>query len=102
MDQQLGEMELVQRTTTLGNATLTAGQVVLSVRNDDGSVGDNGLAVKKFDLFVLNVTQAGTTTSATATLLFEGLDVGLTAGGEELDGVALVVTNYSPVLSGSQ
>lgn len=98
--QQLGGLALVQRTTTLGNATLQAGQLVMSVRSS-GTVGTNNLSVTAHDLYVLDVTTAGSNTVANATLLFQGADVGLSSGGEQIHGLTLAVTNYAPVLSGA-
>jgi choice-of-anchor C domain-containing protein len=98
--QQVGGLALIQRTTTMSNATLQAGQIVMSVRSS-GTVGSNNLSVTGFDMFVLDVTTAGTNTVANATLLFQGADVGLSAGGEQIYGLTLVVSNYAPVLSGA-
>jgi hypothetical protein len=76
----------------MSNATLQAGQIVMSVRSS-GTVGSNNLSVTGFDMFVLDVTTAGTNTVANATLLFQGADVGLSAGGEQIYGLTLVVSN---------
>ena len=100
IDQQIGGLALVETTTTIGNVTLASGELLLSVRNAD-LVGTNNLSVTANDIFRLTVSQAGTTTVATASLLFQGADVGLTSGGEEFHGLALVATNYAPILSGA-
>ena len=101
ISQGLSSVELVQQTTILGDITLQPGQILLTVDTDDSSVGTNNIAVKKYDIFLLNVTATGVgTTAATATLLFEGGDVGISAGGEEFDAIALVSTaavNDAPV-----
>ncbi len=66
---------------------------MLSLESDSGGggVGNNGLVVTTDDVFVLNATSTGVGTSAaTATLLFRGADVGISAAGEEFDAIALV------------
>ncbi|MDB5335317.1 MAG: hypothetical protein JWN70_936 [Planctomycetaceae bacterium] len=98
--QQIGAFEFVNQTMTLGDVTLQAGQLVLSVLGND-TVGDNNLPVTKFDLFVLDVIQAGSTTTSTASLLLQGSDVGISAGGEEWDALTIVVSNHAPALSGA-
>ena len=97
--QQVFGLELVQSNTTLGGTTLTAGQLLISLNGND-TVGVNSLSVTKFDIFTLTVTATGTgTSSASATLLVQGSDVGLTAGGEEYDAIALLSVNSPPVIT---
>ena len=87
--QDIGGMEFVNETFTLGGKTFQAGQFIMSLLGNDSAVGSNNIAVTKFDLFVLDVTQAGPTTAANATLLVQGSDLALTAGGEEFDALAI-------------
>ena len=96
ISEDYGGMEFVNETFTLDGKTFQAGQFILSVLGND-TLGDNNLAVTRFDLFVLDVTQAGPTTAATATLLVQGSDLALTAGGEEYD--ALAVFLPPPIVS---
>ena len=100
LTEQLGGLALVETTTTIGNVTLASGELLLNLRNA-AMVGTNSLSVTKFDIFRLDVTQAGATTVATASMFFQGADVGLSTGGEEFHGLALVATNYAPTLSGA-
>ena len=99
-DQAIGGLELVEGTTVLGGTTLQSGNILVSLVADDASVGDNGIATTRHDIFILDVTQttlvAGTA-AADATLFFEGADVGLDTNAEALDGLALMV-NEPPVL----
>ena len=66
------------------------------------TVGANSLSVSAYDIFTLTVTATGTgTSSGTAALLVQGSDIGLTAGGEEYDAIALLPLNNAPVLDSS-
>ncbi|MFO0701137.1 MAG: tandem-95 repeat protein, partial [Nitrospira sp.] len=101
ISQGLGGVELIQQTVTLGGVTLTSGQLLLSVDTDDSTVGDNSIAVKKDDIFKLDLTATGSgTTAGTASQLFVGANVGISAGGEEFDAIALVnSTSQAPVMA---
>ncbi|MEQ1902744.1 MAG: DUF4347 domain-containing protein, partial [Pirellulaceae bacterium] len=95
-------LELVQANATLGGTALSAGQLLISLDGND-TVGTNDLSVTTYDIFTLTVTATGTgTSSGTAAMLMQGLDVGLTAGGEEFDAIALLPLNNSPVLDSSK
>ena len=90
---------------TIGGQTVAAGSLVLSTAQG-GMVGDNGQVVRNEDLFALNVsttTLTSGTTSAAATILFEGGDVELNGGpGESVDAVTLfagATVNQAPELS---
>ena len=100
LTEQIGGLALVESTTAIGNVTLNSGELLLNLRNS-AAVGTNSLAVTEFDIFRLSVSQAGPTTIASASMLFEGADVGLSSGGEEFHGLALVATNYAPTLAGA-
>ncbi|MCI0462753.1 MAG: tandem-95 repeat protein, partial [Gemmataceae bacterium] len=101
ISQTLSNIELITSATTLGDTTLAAGQLLLAVATDDSTVGNNSLAVTKYDIFVLSVTTTGPgTTTATAALFFEGADVGLSATGEEFDALALLsIANQVPTIT---
>ncbi|MFO0699340.1 MAG: DUF4347 domain-containing protein, partial [Nitrospira sp.] len=100
ISQALSSIELVQDTTVIGDVTLTSGQILLSVDTDDSTVGTNSIAVKKYDIFVLDVVTTGTSSVANATLLFDGSEVSISAGGEEFDAIALVSSaSAAPVLA---
>jgi hypothetical protein len=87
--QQIWGLDIVNYDTTLGGTALTKGQILISLDNDD-TVGSNNLAVTENDIFLLSVTATGmNTSSATASILFRGSDVGLTGAGERYDALAL-------------
>jgi predicted outer membrane repeat protein len=102
-------IELVERSTTLGDRIFDSGTILLAF-NATGTVGSNALAVTPYDIVALDV-QASTIAAgagngqATASMVFAGSDVGLAASGEELDALALppasIVTNAPPVADAS-
>ncbi|MEQ1850830.1 MAG: DUF4347 domain-containing protein, partial [Chthoniobacteraceae bacterium] len=97
--QQVSGLDLVQQASIFGGILLSAGQILVSVNGND-LVGTNNLSVTRYDIFALTVTATGTgTSSAVASMIFRGADVGLTAGGEEIDAIALAV---APVAPGNQ
>ena len=97
---QLWGIEIVNQTTTIGGQTLNQGQLLATLGNT-ATVGTNALSVARDDIFVLSVSATGTgTSSATASMLFRGADVGLTGGSETLDALALVQRSSSaPVVT---
>ena len=98
--QQIFGLDLVSRPIVVGGQTFAAGQLLVSLNNSD-LVGSNNLSVSAFDIFVLSVTATGTgTSSGTASMLFRGSDVGLSAGGEMIDGLSLTrQTSEAPLLA---
>ena len=93
-------IELVDVPTDIGGQSLAAGTLIVSLDNDDPSVGTNGIAVTKFDAFTLTVsrtTLASGQAEATAAILFQGSDVGLNTGAETLGTITIRVANSSPV-----
>ena len=88
-------LEIVQYDTTIGGVSLTAGTLLASIDAADTSVGSNSISVEGHDVFILDISQAGTTTSATATMLFDGSDVGLDTTNELPYPIALVSVNNS-------
>ena len=96
ISQKISGMDLVQETTVIGGRTLTPGQFLMSVDTDDNDIGTNHTAVKKYDVFVFD---PGT---GTVSILLEGLDIGISAGGEEFDALSLIASaNDAPVLDPS-
>ncbi|MBX7103317.1 MAG: DUF4347 domain-containing protein [Gemmataceae bacterium] len=91
-------IELITRPMIVGGVTLVPGQILASLHGPD-VIGTNGLAVDEYDIFILDVTATGAgTSSATATMLFNGSMVGLSSGGERLDAIALSV-GLPPILT---
>lgn len=79
--QAIDALWVVSSTVDIGGVTLTPGQILVSLDKEDSDIGSNDLSVLEHDIFVLNVTStdAGSGSSvATASLLFDGSDVGLT------------------------
>jgi hypothetical protein len=85
-------IDLVEVTTTIGGRTLNSGEIVLSGK-DDGTVGINNLFIEKQDIFVISV--APTTGDVTATLLFQGSDLGFDEDKERIDGFSLTSQSNS-------
>ncbi|NND96522.1 MAG: hypothetical protein HKN47_04235, partial [Pirellulaceae bacterium] len=97
--QDIDGVELIEHTTVIGGKTLESGQILLSLTGDDSTVA--GISTTRHDIFVLDVTQAGTNTIATASLLFEGADVNLDSGSEDVDAIALTVLGSRLFVDGS-
>ncbi len=97
IDQALYSVHLIDTDQTLGGISLSAGDILASVSTDDNDLGNNHIAVKKFDLFRLNVESTGVGTSAaSASILLDGSDVDIAAGGEEFDAFTLAGGNQPP------
>lgn len=85
-------LDLIETTLTIGDTTLTAGTILVTLKNDDSSVGSNNLSTTKNDIFYFDVTETeiGSGNSvATATMLLEGADVGLDTTQEDIRGVSV-------------
>jgi hypothetical protein len=82
-------LELIETTTVIGDVTLQAGNILGSLDGDDSSVGDNSISVKDEDIFILDLTSAGSSTEGNATLWFDGSDVSLSTNGEDVDVIVL-------------
>ncbi|MBW2281607.1 MAG: cadherin-like domain-containing protein, partial [Deltaproteobacteria bacterium] len=94
---QITGVELIEEDTDIGGTTLQAGQLLLSLDGEDASVGDNSIAVTRRDVFYLDVTQAGKDTTADATLLLQGANVGLNTDAEGVNALALEMA-FAPEL----
>jgi VCBS repeat-containing protein len=100
---KIAGLELIENTGVYGGRFLSAGTLLVSIDSEKTVGSGVGIAVSRRDVFALNVTQttlgAGTTV-ASASLFFQGLDVGLNTNAEALDAFTLVSTgssNYAPV-----
>ena len=79
-------IHLISVPTHLGDVTLQPGQILGVLKTYDNDVGNNHLAdVNTQDIFLLDLTQVGSSTAGDATLFFDGSDVSLTDGGEAID-----------------
>ena len=92
-------IDVVEQTTVIGNTTLAAGTLIVSLVGEDTTVGSGTqIAVTRFDLFTLDVATTGAgTTSATATLLFQGADVALDNNSEAVQAASLIL-NQGPTI----
>lgn len=82
-------IHLVQAPTNIGDVSLQSGQILATMERNDNSTGDNGIRTRDEDIFILDITDTGSSTAGTATLLFDGSDVSMKAGGEDIDGLTL-------------
>ncbi|MDJ0848644.1 MAG: DUF4347 domain-containing protein [Myxococcota bacterium] len=91
--QQIRGLELLEEDSSIGGQTLAAGTLLVSVDTAE-PVGSNGLPVDGFDVFALDVAQSTLAAgagngSASATMLFDGSQVGFNSDDETLDAVML-------------
>ena len=89
INQLIHGVELVESDVTIGDRTLTSGQLLISLYADDVVAGTS---VSRSDIFILNVTGTGATTSATAEAFFTGGDIGFDTWQESPWAVSLVPT----------
>lgn len=89
ISQEWDGIELIEVETTIGDITLQAGQILGTLGANDSSVGNNSIAVNAQDVFILDLTSTGADTAGTATLMFDGSEVGLSTSNEVLDMIAL-------------
>ncbi len=95
-------VELIGSAVTIGGVSLSAGQLLFTLNANDSTVGSNNLSATKYDIITVTLSSVGSgTTAGTAAMLFTGADVGISAGGEEFDALALVGINQAPALSGA-
>ena len=68
-------LDIIESGLNLGGTNLTAGQILVTLHLDDLSVG--GISTSREDIFILDVTATGSTSSGTASTFFQGADVNL-------------------------
>ena len=86
-------LELLETNTTLGDETLAAGELLVSVDALDNLIGTSGITADQRDIFRLQVvkTTALTGTSvADAALLMDGAPLSLDSNEEDLDALTVV------------
>ncbi|MGI9458184.1 MAG: DUF4347 domain-containing protein, partial [Aeoliella sp.] len=100
-------VELIESATLVGGQVLPAGSILVSLRDDEPSVGDNNLPTARQDLFLLDVSTTGVgMTAGDAYMFLDGSDVNLdeTPGTENpyaialINGAELVVDTANDVL----
>ncbi|MDH4152735.1 MAG: tandem-95 repeat protein, partial [Nitrospira sp.] len=99
-NKDVAAIDVVEQTTVIGNKTLSAGTLIVSLIGEDTTVGSGTtIAVTRWDLFTLDVTTTGTgTTNATATMLFQGSDVALDNNSEAVQSASLI-PNQGPTFT---
>jgi hypothetical protein len=91
----------------LDGTTLAAGSIVTTLAGGDSFVGDNNIEVNNDEIIYLTVnstTMGSGTTSADATVLFDGGDIGLNNNQKKMRSLAIieeisVVDNVDPVVA---
>jgi hypothetical protein len=97
--QNITAVDVIETDTMIGDVTLTAGQILLSLMADDSAVGDAPtIGTLEEDIFIIDLTTTGATTAGTATRFFEGLDVGLNTSNEDVWAFSLT-PNEPPVIN---
>ncbi|NND60700.1 MAG: DUF4347 domain-containing protein, partial [Gammaproteobacteria bacterium] len=98
----LTAIDLVEKQTTVGGVTLTAGTLLTAV-DGNTSVGGNGLNVQRTDIFTLTINATtlgsgpGDVGDVTATLLLDGSDIDLNVDNERPFGISL--SAYKPTVT---
>ncbi len=87
---EINGIHLVTSDVPVGDVNLTAGQILTSLSSADSSTGDNSISTDDSDIFILDVTTAGSNTAANATLFLDGSDVSLNVNNEDVDGITLM------------
>jgi len=89
ISEQFEGLELIEEQTDLGDTTLQAGQILASFEAGDSDLGDNQINVDVTDIVILDLTSVGSNTEGTATVAFDGADVGLTTTNEGTDSIMI-------------
>ncbi|MDJ0830713.1 MAG: DUF4347 domain-containing protein, partial [Desulfobacterales bacterium] len=97
-------LDLIEKPTTVGGLALDEGDILVTLNQDDGFVGDAPtLATSTSDVFVLKVTRSepepGNLTAATAEMVMDGSDVNF-SGTERVYAISLVPDNFGPAVGG--
>ncbi|MEJ6080475.1 DUF4347 domain-containing protein, partial [Vibrio sp. 1-Bac 57] len=87
IEEKIYGLELIEKTTVIAGTTLNAGNLLITIGDDDEEVGDNELTVTDNDIFILDATS---TTNASATLLFDGSDLSFSG---DINGLTLITNS---------
>ena len=99
-DKGISGLELIETATTIGSGagavTLQSGDILISLTNN-GTVGSNSLSTNENDVFFFRPTETTMgpgiePSTATATMLMQGVDVELSGGGEGVEAIAMFPT----------
>ena len=88
-------LDLVEQDTVIGGTLLRPGQILLTLPGAD-DIG--GVSAEEHDIVLLDVTTTGVNSVATATLFFDGSDVGLNTWQEDIRALSLSA-NHAPVIT---
>ena len=89
IDEDFEGLELIEEQMDIGDITLQAGQILASFELGDSDLGDNRINVDVSDIIILDMTSLGDDTEGTATIVFDGADVGLTTAAEGPDTIMI-------------
>ena len=88
-------LDLVEVDINIGDTSLAAGNILVTLDGNDAGVGNNNLSVTSNDVFYLDVTTTTmgvtNTTVANAYLLIEGADLSLDTANEEITALSLEI-----------
>ena len=105
IDEKITGLDLIERTTTIGNTELQAGTLLLSVDKDENinTSGGGSLSVTSNDIFALEVTRTSSADGSkddrgevSASMFFDGSDVSFDSDDEEFDAFTLTVSGDIP------
>jgi len=96
---EISGIELIEEQTLIGDTTLQAGQLLVTLDQADSSVGNGTpISVTENDVFSLTITATGSSSAATAASFLDGSEVGLDTAAEDIWAFSLVRPNQAPVL----
>ena len=103
VDKNIHAIDFIETDTTIGGHTINSGSIILAA-DGNATVGTNSVSTTKWDYFSLEVTQTTLVSGdgngvASATLIVEGADLGLSGGSEELYAVTSFIRNPPPVFT---
>jgi len=89
----------VETAVEINGTAISSGSLLLSLADDDPDTGSvPSIATLKADIFNLELTQAGNTSAGLASLVLEGLDVGLNTGDEDINAFSINPDAFSTVI----
>ncbi len=86
---QVDAIDIAETALQINGTTIDQGSLLLSLDTFDISTGDNTIATNRQDIFSLELTAAGINTAGDASLVLEGLDVGLDSDAEDVNAFSI-------------
>ena len=101
---KISGLDLIETDVTLGDMTLTAGNILVTLTGNDTDTGNNNLTVTENDVFYLDVFTTGdNNTSANAYMFIEGADIDFNTPDHEIGALSLLVrigsSNVDPTIA---